>query len=263
MAASGRPLPARVGKPGGHARLDVAASLGHAIARQRLRELEDNAMGRSPKAGLSWRLDDLQVRRRQPSQRCCVILAIDASGSTALQRLAQAKGAVELLLAQSYVRRDAVCVIGFRGRSAECLLPTTRSLVRAKRVLAAMPGGGGTPIASALSLCMMQAQGMMRQGMTPLLVVLSDGRANVNLEGIGGREQAHRDAMSLAQRIRIEGLASVWVDTAPQPEPLAQTLSAAMSARYVPMPQVRSERLASVMHHAMAEVHSTHSAFAA
>ena len=110
---------------------------------------------------------------------------------------------------------------------------------------------------------MVQAQGMKRQGMTPLLVVLSDGRANVSLEGIGGREQAHRDALSLAQRMRIEGLASVWVDTAPQPEPLAQTLSAAMSARYVPMPQVRSERLAAVMHHAMAEVHSSHSAFAA
>ena len=103
-------------------------------------------------------------------------------------------------------------------------MPATRSLVRAKRVLAAMPGGGGTPIASALSECLQQAQQLGRQGLTPLLVVLSDGRANVSLEGIGGRAQAHSDAMGLAQRVRLMGVSSVWVDTAPQPEPLAQAL---------------------------------------
>jgi len=136
-------------------------------------------------------------------------------------------------------------------------LPATRSLVRAKRVLAAMPGGGGTPIASALSECLQQAQQLGRQGLTPLLVVLSDGRANVSLEGIGGRAQAHSDAMGLAQRVRLMGVSSVWVDTAPQPEPLAQALSHAMGARYVPMPQVRSQQLAQVMQSAMSEARTS------
>ena len=255
--ASGRPLPPRAGRPNGGARLDLPTSLRHAIARQRLRTPDPMVTPGEPSARLLWRMEDLHVRRRQPSERCCVILAVDASGSTALQRLAQAKGAVSLLLAQSYVRRDAVCVVGFRGREAECLLPATRSLVRAKRVLAAMPGGGGTPIASALSECLQQAQQLGRQGLTPLLVVLSDGRANVSLEGIGGRAQAHSDAMGLAQRVRLMGVSSVWVDTAPQPEPLAQALSHAMGARYVPMPQVRSQQLAQVMQSAMSEARTS------
>ncbi len=251
--ASGRPLPPRAGRPNGGARLDLPTSLRHAIARQRLRTPDLTLKpGQAPDRML-WRMEDLHVRRRQPSERCCVILAVDASGSTALQRLAQAKGAVSLLLAQSYVRRDAVCVVGFRGREAECLLPATRSLVRAKRVLAAMPGGGGTPIASALVECLQQAQQLGRQGLTPLLVVLSDGRANVSLEGIGGRAQAHSDALGLAQRVRLMGVSSVWVDTAPQPEPLAQALSDAMGARYLPMPQVRAQQLAQVMQSAMSE----------
>ena len=78
------------------------------------------------------------------------LFVIDASGSSALHRLAEAKGAVDLLLADCYVRRDQVAVIAFRGRGAELLLPPTRSLVRAKRSLAALPGGGGTPLAAGL-----------------------------------------------------------------------------------------------------------------
>ena len=64
----------------------------------------------------------------------------------------------------------------------------------------------------------------------------------------------------ISQRVRLMGLSSVWVDTAPQPEPLAQALSNAMGARYVPMPQVRSQQLAQVMQSAMSEARITASA---
>ena len=54
--------------------------------------------------------------------------------------MAEAKGAVELLLADCYVRRDRVALIAFRGTDAELLLPPTRSLARARRSLAGLPG---------------------------------------------------------------------------------------------------------------------------
>ena len=240
----GRPLPPRPGRPGGGARLHVLATLRAAAPRQRLR-------GRSsPEQALRIRTEDFHVHRYQQHHPSCLILALDASGSAALHRLAEAKGAVQILLEQSYARRDSVCVIGFRGAQAQLLLPTTRSLVRARRALSGLPGGGGTPLASALQLAHAQAQQLQRQGITPILVVLSDGRANVTLEGLGGRAVAQEQAQHWARTWQASGHAALWIDTATQPEALAQQLAQQLGARYLPMPQLQSQRLASALHEA-------------
>lgn len=242
----GRPLPPRRGRPGGGERLHLLATLRAAAPRQRLR-------GRhSPHDRLQLRLEDCHVHRHQQHQPSCLILALDASGSSALHRLAEAKGAVQLLLEQSYARRDSVCVIGFRGARAQVLLPPTRSLVRARRALSGLPGGGGTPLASALQLAQQQAQQLHRQGVTPILVVLSDGRANVTLQGLGGRLQAQQEAEQAARAWGQEGHTGLWIDTAPTPEAQAQRLAKHMAARYLPMPQVQSQTLARTLAHARA-----------
>jgi magnesium chelatase subunit D len=99
---------------------------------------------------VALRKDDFRVRRFIERTGTTVIFVVDASGSSALARLSEAKGAIELLLAESYARRDRVSLIAFRGTTAETLLPATRALARAKKVLAALPGGGGTPMATAI-----------------------------------------------------------------------------------------------------------------
>lgn len=237
----GRPLPPRPGRPGGHARLHVLATLRAAAPKQRLRQRPESGQR------VAIRAEDFHVQRYQQRASSCVILALDASGSAALQRLAEAKGAVELLLQQSYARRDSVCIVAFRGAQAQLLLPMTRSLVRAKRAMQGLPGGGGTPLASALKLAHEQAALLQRQGVTPLLVLLSDGRANVTLEGLGGRAQAQADALRWSQQWRQSGHRALWIDTSPQPEPQAQQLAAAMDASYLPMPQVQAQRMAHAM----------------
>lgn len=237
----GRPLPPRPGRPGGHARLHVLATLRAAAPKQRLRQRPE------PGQRVAIRAEDFHVQRYQQRASSCVILALDASGSAALQRLAEAKGAVELLLQQSYARRDSVCIVAFRGAQAQLLLPMTRSLVRAKRAMQGLPGGGGTPLASALKLAHEQAALLQRQGITPLLVVLSDGRANVTLEGLGGRAQAQVDALRWSRQWQQSGHRALWIDTSPQPEPQAQQLAATMDASYLPMPQVQAQRMAQAM----------------
>ena len=233
----GRPLSPRPGKPGAGARLHLLATLRAAAPKQKLR---------SQQAGqrIAIRTEDFHVQRFAHKAASCIIVAMDASGSAALARLAEAKGAVDILLQQSYARRDSVCVIAFRGSQVQTLLPATRSLARAKKAVAGLPGGGGTPIALALKHASEQALALQRAGMTPLLVMLSDGKANVTLEGLGGRTQAQEDAMKWAQQWARLGFASLWIDTAVQPTGHAQELSQAMQARYLPMPYVASQRVA-------------------
>jgi magnesium chelatase subunit D len=236
----GRPLPPRPGRPGGQARLHVLATLRAAAPKQRLRQA--HSTGR-----VAIRAEDFHIQRYQQRASSCLILALDASGSAALQRLAEAKGAVELLLQQSYARRDSVCIVAFRGAQAQLLLPATRSLVRAKRAMTGLPGGGGTPLALALKMAHEQAAQLQRQGITPILVVLSDGRANVTLQGLGGRAQAQLDAQSWGQQWRASGHRALWIDTSMQPDAQAQQLAATMGASYLPMPQVQSQRMASAI----------------
>ena len=237
----GRPLSPRPGKPGSGARLHVLATLRAAAPKQKLRQ-------QLPGAGrVQIRSEDFHVRRFEQRTPSCLIFSLDASGSAAHQRLAEAKGAVEVLLQDSYARRDSVCVIAFRMGGAQLLLPPTRSLLRAKRALAGLPGGGGTPLACGIRAAVTQAKALQRAGSTPMLVMLSDGRANVTAAGIGGRTQAQLDAQAWATQWRLCGFAALWIDTSPQPEPQAQALASTMGAHYFPMPYVQAQRMASVV----------------
>lgn len=236
----GRPLSPRLGRPTSGARLHLLATLRAAAPKQKLRTKHAGQK-------IAIRTEDFYIQRFAHKAASCIIVAMDASGSAALARLAEAKGAVEILLQQSYARRDSVCVIAFRGAQAQTLLPATRSLVRAKKALAGLPGGGGTPIALALKHATEQAQALQRQGITPLLVMLSDGKANVTIDGVGGRTQAQADALQWAKQWANHGFTSLWIDTALQPTGQAQELANVMQARYLPMPYVASQRLADAM----------------
>lgn len=224
----GRPIGARQGLPSGGNRLSVIDTLRAAAPWQRVRG------GRSLR--LKIRAEDFRIKRFREKSETTTIFVVDASGSSALHRLAEAKGAVELLLADCYVRRDQVAVIAFRGKQAEIILPPTRSLVRAKRGLSGLPGGGGTPLALAIHSATQLAASIARRGETPLIVMLTDGKANIDRSGNPGREQANADAMMAAQQAALAGFAAMVIDTSPQPSQAAQQIAAQMHARYMPLP---------------------------
>ena len=232
----GRPLPPLPGKPGQGARIDVVATLRQAAPWQRLR-------GGGPGRPVRLRAADIRVRRYETKSDRLVIFAVDASGSTAIARLAEAKGAVEVLLAQSYARRDHVALIGFRGERADLLLPPTRSLVRTKRELAALPGGGGTPLAAGLRDGAALGRQARARGMAPSLVVLTDGRPNVGLSGAHGRAAAMTDAEAMARHVRAEGLAGLVIDTGQRPSPALRGLAADMGADCLALPRADAASL--------------------
>ena len=197
------------------------------------------------------RKSDFPVKRTKRKSETATIFVVDASGSSALNRLAEAKGAVELLLADCYIRRDQVAVIAFRGTTAELLLAPTRSLVRAKRCLAGLPGGGATPLASALEAAALLADQVRRKGMMPTLVLLTDGRANIARDGTPGRERAQTDAVLTARTLRALQITTLLIDTSSKPQAQAERLAAEMAAVYLPLPYADAQRLSAVVRAAL------------
>ena len=239
----GRPVGSRPGEPRGGARLDLIDTLRAAAPWQKLRR----ATARHRHAAIHVQADDLRVSRLQQRAGTATIFVIDASGSSALHRLAEAKGAVNLLLADCYVRRDQVAVIAFRGRSAEVLLPPTRSLVRARRSLAALPGGGGTPLAAGLEAACRLAEQVRRSGASPVIVLLTDGRANIARDGEPGRTHAEADALLAARQLRALRLTALVVDTSPQPAAAALRLAREMDALYRALPHAGAAELSAAV----------------
>ncbi|NBT72769.1 MAG: VWA domain-containing protein [Betaproteobacteria bacterium] len=179
---------------------------------------------------------DLRIWRRQHRRPLTTIFLVDASGSMAATRLAEAKGAVQALLAECYVRRDQVALLSFGGQGVRVNLPPTRSLVAAKRALTALPGGGASPVAAGLQAVIRWVDRLAQQGEDAAVVVLSDGRANVCLDGEVNRALAGQQAEQAARALGLQTLRSIWIDASPRPEQAAQVLAHAMSAAYYPLP---------------------------
>lgn len=226
----GRPVGAKAGVPRGGARLALVETLRAAAPWQRLRGAGEGCRR------VVVRRDDLRVQRREQRRGTTTIFVIDASGSQAAHRLAEAKGAVELLLADCYARRDRVAVIGFRGAGAQVLLPQTRSLVRARRQLAGLPGGGGTPLAAGIDAATAMVASVRREGSTPLVVMLTDGKANVGRGGEPGRAAAAADALAASRAFAATAAPVLVIDTSPQPGAAAAALAQALGGRCIALP---------------------------
>ena len=241
-ALRGRPVGARKGEPRAGQRINVLETLRAAAPWQKLRQRQ-LALTDSQKQGIVVRKEDFHVTRFRQSGQTTTVFVVDASGSSALNRLAEAKGAVELLLADCYVRRDSVAVLAFRGQTAELILPPTRSLARAKRSLAALPGGGGTPLANAIEASMLLADQLRKKGETPIVVLLTDGKGNIARDGKPGRTQAATDALAAAAEMRLRGFSTLLVDTSPQAQDAAKNLAQAMGAQYLALPYAGANTL--------------------
>ncbi len=236
----GKPLGARPGMPRGGARLALIDTLRAAVPWQPIRRKD--RPDASPTAILT-RKDDLRIRRFEEKAARVTIFAVDASGSAAAARLAEAKGAVELMLAQAYVTRSEVALIAFRGETADLLLPPTRSLTRARRALAELPGGGGTPLAMGLNAARETAEAVAARGRTASLVILTDGRANLDAEGKPGRKQAAADAEAAAKAVARAGIDAIVIDISARPGPEGAAIAKAMQARFLALPRADAKAL--------------------
>jgi magnesium chelatase subunit D len=168
---------------------------------------------------------DLRQHERRGPGLCHVLFLVDASGSMATQRrLEVAKGAALGLLSSSYQRRDEVALMAFRADGTDLLLPFTRHIASIERALSDVPTGGRTPLARAL----LDAADVLQTREPALLVLFTDGRANVSAAGGDPWEEA----LGAGSRLRTVCAGAVVIDCESGPIVLgrARVLAQALGA---------------------------------
>jgi magnesium chelatase subunit D len=252
----GRHIRSVPGMPG-EGRLDVVATLRAAAPWQQVRQKTKGkgkrTRTRKGKPPIALRADDLHVKRFRSKAGTLFCFLVDASGSMALHRMRQAKGAVNALLQQAYVHRDQVALLAFRGERADVLMPPSQSVELAKRALDVLPTGGGTPLAAALLGAFQMAEQARSRGIhQTTLVLITDGRPNVplNFDPQQAKQerltQAREEVERLSGRLQAAGIGAVVIDTQRSfvSRGEAQQLATWLGGRYVYLPQGRGEEIA-------------------
>ncbi len=183
------------------------------------------------------RRDDFRIRRFAENRETTTIFAVDASAPPPCTAWAEAKGAVETAagrLLRAARQRGAGGLPRQRGGIAAASDPVARARQAQPRGIA---GRRGDPLAAGLDAALAVAEAVRQRGQTPVIVVLTDGRANIGRDGRQGRGPGAEDALAAAGRIRVSGVASLLIDTSPRPAPQGADVAAAMGARYLPLPQ--------------------------
>lgn len=187
---------------------------------------------------------DLRYKKRESHIGATIVFVVDASGSMgAAKRMKETKEAVLSMLMDSYQKRDKIGLIAFCGQGAEVLLNITSSIDLAQKELQQLPTGGRTPLADGLYSAwqLLAARRRKDPEMLPLVVLVSDGRAN----GALWSDDPVEDALKAAMLIAGERIPAVVVDTENDflSFHLAQRIASAMDATYFKVGELRSTQL--------------------
>ena len=193
---------------------------------------------------------DIREKIREKRIGNFIVFVVDASGSMAAgKRMIETKGAILSLLMDAYQKRDKLALVAFKGDCAEVLLPPTSSIELAHRLLEELPTGGKTPLCHGISLGYQIIQSYFRKDphIYPLLILISDGKANVSQ--YGGKPVS--EAMEVAEEIKNDTRINTAVVDVEKPGlisfGLAHQLSVQMGAKYFKIEDIQADTLVEVL----------------
>jgi magnesium chelatase subunit D len=213
---------------------------------------------RRQRAGISIAIEESDIREKVREKRIgnFIVFVVDASGSMgAGKRMVETKGAILSLLLDAYQKRDRVAMVAFKGDGAELLLPPTNSVELTYKLLEELPTGGRTPMNHGLSLGYQVIENFFRKdpSIYPLLILISDGRVNVNLYG----GKPIQEAMEIGNSIKEDGrIRTIVIDVEKAgllSFGLARQLAAQMGSKYFKVEDLKAEKIIEVLRDDLAQ----------
>lgn len=256
-------------------KIALDATLRNAVVYQKIRKEEARKKGTPEEEirNVYVEKSDIWVKKMARKAGALVIFVVDASGSMALNRMQNAKGAVLRLLESAYQSRDQVALIPCRGIRADVLVPPTASVARASSSMQVLPCGGGTPLSHALSQAMLVGTNAIKSSDVGqvCVVAITDGRANVPLAVSEGdqdavdengrmkkvpKEDLEEEMLLLADRLRANGFKFLLIDTENKyvSSGIAKTLTDRAGGRYYYLPRADDKNIAAIASDAIGEM---------
>lgn len=218
---------------------------------------------RRAKRGVAIAIEDEDIREKVRERKTgnLLVFVVDASGSMGEKLMTESKGAIMSLLFDAYQKRDKVSLVAFRETSADVLLPPTDSIELAKKLLEDLPTGGRTPLGQGLICGYQVIKNYLRKDRkaTPLLILISDGRANVGLlEGkcplnyyaLWGFAKIMQEILNISRHIRIdEQIKSLVIDVSEgwSPNRSVRDIAEVMGAQYTRVQHLKATGIIEVV----------------
>ena len=174
--------------------------------------------GRVQGGKVQLQVEDLRQKVRERKTRCLLIFVVDGSDSVmARQLMVRMKRILLALLQHAYEKRDRVAMLVFRFAQGRIVLPPTRNFLQARKCIDDLYVGGCTPLATGLleGLRLAETERMRDPTVRPLLIILTDGLANIDLSGNMRSITPQRDALHIASEIAMRQIPTVLIDTNP------------------------------------------------
>ena len=153
--------------------------------------------------------EDLRHKVRKHGAKASIALVVDISGSMFSERKAERVKDILINVIEDAGRQgDKISVIGFKGKEAAVIIPTTKRATAFRHQVDNITIGGTTPLASGMKKGFeILKKEKFRDEYVPMMLILTDGMPNVAVE-----ENPTKDALNIANDLKDNEIHTIVVN---------------------------------------------------
>jgi magnesium chelatase subunit D len=194
----------------------------------------------SSEGKINVKTEDLRQKVRKHGAKASIAVVVDISGSMYSEKKAvRVKDILNNVIEDAARNGDKVSVVGFKGKDALMIIPTTRRAVSFKEQIENLKLGGTTPLASGMKRGFeLLKKEKFRDEYVPMMLILTDGMPNVAIN-----KSPVEDAINLAGSLKENEIHTIIINfeqAVKYGRDMNMELAVASGGRYYDLEQLKS-----------------------